>query len=250
LELTIQKERGDTTRNRARSALSSFFNWAIGEGLCENNPVERTNKAPEISRERALSDAELRKVWLSLDADVFSDDERDLMQLMILTLQRENQIGDLRVEEIGNGGKRLTWRRERAKNKGFATHVIPLGPLSQAIIAKRKFQDREYVFGRWDTGFANYTHLKEKIDDLVKFNEGWWFHDIRRTGKTAMREHLGVEHEVSEAILNHGKKDMGKVYNNAQYLRQKLGALTKWEQYVMALVRGETPHADELDEAA
>ena len=44
---------------------------------------------------------------------------------------------------------------------------------------------------------------------------------------------------MSEAILNHGKKDMDKVYNNADYIRQKRDALTKWEQYVIALVQSE-----------
>ena len=43
--------------------------------------------------------------------------------------------------------------------------------------------DRTYVFGKWDTGFSNYTHLKESLDEKLKFNEGWWFHDLRRTGK-------------------------------------------------------------------
>jgi hypothetical protein len=40
---------------------------------------------------------------------------------------------------------------------------------------------------------------------------------------------LEVIGEVSESILNHSKKDMDKVYNNANYLKQKLAALTKWE---------------------
>ena len=115
----IQKERGDTTRNRARSQLSAFFNWAICEGLCEANPAEKTNKAPEISRDRALSDAELRKLWLLLDSDGFTVDERDLVRLMILTLQREDQIGSLRVEEIEEDGKRLTLKRARAKSTSF-----------------------------------------------------------------------------------------------------------------------------------
>jgi integrase len=234
---TIQTERGDTTRNRAPAHLSAFFNWAIGEGLCEVNPAEKTNKAPETSRDRALSDAELQKLWRCLGADQFSDDERDLIKLMILTLQRENQIGDLKVGEISEDGDRLTWMRARAKNKGFTKHVIPMGPIARDIIAKRQLEGREYVFGRRDTGFANYTHLKEKIDDIVKFNDGWWFHDIRRTGKTTMSEHLDVEHQVSEAILNHGKRGMDKVYNNAEYIDKKRDALAKWEQYVIALLQ-------------
>jgi len=159
---------------------------------------------------------------------------------MILTLQREDQIGSLRVEEIEEDGKRLTLKRARAKNKGFTEHVIPLGPLAQSILAKRDLKDRTYVFGKWDTGFSNYTHLKERLDEKLKFNEGWWFHDLRRTGKTAMSEHLDIDHQVSEAILNHGKKDMDKVYNNADYIRQKRDALNKWEQYVVALVQSQT----------
>jgi hypothetical protein len=45
--------------NRARGGLSSFFNWAIGEGICKYNPVDKTNKSEEQSRERVLENAEL-----------------------------------------------------------------------------------------------------------------------------------------------------------------------------------------------
>jgi integrase len=235
----IQRERGDTSRNRARSALSAFYNWAIGEGLCEFNPVEKTNKAPETARDRELSKAELRRLWNALDADEFSQDERDVMRLMILTLQRESQIGDLRVAEIGPDRDLITWTRERFKNKSLAKHVIPLAPMAREIIDRRKLEGREFVFGRWDTGFSNFTHCKEKLDDAVKFNGPWVLHDLRRTGKTAMSEHLDVIGDVSESILNHGKRGMDAVYNSATYAKQKLDALTKWEQYVMAAVNSE-----------
>lgn len=235
---TIQRNHGGTSRNRARSHLSSFFNWAIGEGLCETNPAEKTNKAPEISRDRALSDAELRALWNCLDGAVFSEDERDLVRLMILTLQRESQLGMLRSNEVSDEGKRLTWLRARTKNKGFSKHIMPIGPMAQEIVAKR--DGRDFLFGKAESGFTTYTHLKDKIDEIVKFNEHWVLHDIRRTGKTAMAEHIDVRHEVSEAILNHGKKDMDKVYNNAQYVQQKLEAITKWESYVLRAVSEDT----------
>ena len=51
-----------------------------------------------------------------------------------------------------------------------------------------------------------------------------------------MSEDLDVIGEVSESILNHSKKDMDKVYNNANYLKQKLAALAKWEDHVMKIV--------------
>ena len=54
---TIAKDSGPVSANRARGALSAMFAWAIGEGLCEANPVIGTNKAAEEKpRERLLDD--------------------------------------------------------------------------------------------------------------------------------------------------------------------------------------------------
>ena len=40
--------------------MSAMYSWAIGEGLCETNPVDGTNKANEGKpRDRVLSDKEL-----------------------------------------------------------------------------------------------------------------------------------------------------------------------------------------------
>jgi integrase len=235
LQLAEIRKTGTTTMNRSRSALSKFFNWAIGEGFCQHNPVDKTNKAKETVRDRALGNGELKAVWHVMDSDDFSQDERDVVRLMILTLQREKQIGDLKFEEINLGEKRIEFSRKSVKNKKGGRHVIPLAPAAYKIIESRNTEGRTMVFGKWDTGFANYTHLKEKIDAIAKLNEPWHLHDLRRTGKTAMSEDLEVIGEVSESILNHSKKDMDKVYNNANYLRQKLAALTKWEDYVIKI---------------
>jgi integrase len=239
-ELAAINKIGKTTMNRSRSTLSKFFNWAIGEGVCDHNPVDKTNKNKENQRDRELSANEMHKVWNAV-ADL-SDDERNVFQLMVLTLQRESQIGGLKVTEINFKEKRLEFGRVRVKNKKAGKHIIPLAPQAFEILSSLNLEGRTMVFGKWDTGFANYTHLKEKIDAAAKLNEHWIFHDIRRTGKTAMSEDLDVMGEVSESILNHAKKDMDKVYNNANYLRQKLTALTKWEAHVMAVV-SETPIA-------
>ena len=234
VELTEIRKIGTTTANRARSALSKFFNWAIGEGLCKHNPVDKTDKSTEKRRDRELSANELCKVWHA--GAHLSDDERNVLQLMMLTLQRENQIGKLKVDEINFKDKRLEFARGRVKNKNAGKHIVPLAPLAFEILSSLNLKGRTMAFGKWDTGFANYTHMKEKIDAAAKLNEHWIFHDIRRTGKTAMSEDLDVMGEVSESILNHAKKDMDRVYNNANYLRQKLDALTRWEAHVMKVV--------------
>lgn len=236
LELTEIRKVGKTTMNRSRAALSKFFNWAIGQGLCKHNPVDKTNKNKENQRDRELSASELNKVWNAVTDS--PEDERNVFRLMVLTLQRESQIGRLKVGEINFEEKRLEFARGRVKNKKAGKHIIPLAPLAFELLASLNLDGRTMVFGKWDTGFSNYTHMKEKIDAFAKLNEPWHLHDIRRTGKTAMSEDLDVMGEVSESILNHAKKDMDKVYNNANYLRQKLDALTQWEAHLMGIVEG------------
>jgi hypothetical protein len=56
--LAITRNSGTVTGSRARSALSTLFAWALGEGLCEANPVVGTNKPPDSTpRDRVLADA-------------------------------------------------------------------------------------------------------------------------------------------------------------------------------------------------
>jgi hypothetical protein len=93
----VETGSGAVTRNRARSALSAFFNWCITEGLVDTNPVTGTAKANEgASRERVLTQDELRKLWRSLDNGPFSE----IVRLLLLTGQRRNEIGNLQWSEI------------------------------------------------------------------------------------------------------------------------------------------------------
>ena len=65
----IAKVSGAVTANRTRASLSALFGWAMREGLAASNPVANTNKREEKSRDRILSDAELRTIWQSLEND-------------------------------------------------------------------------------------------------------------------------------------------------------------------------------------
>ena len=76
---------GPIAANRARIALSSFFTWAMREGLAEMNPVVGTNHpAEERSRDRVLTDDELAGIW----AACRDNDYGRIVRLLILTGQR------------------------------------------------------------------------------------------------------------------------------------------------------------------
>jgi hypothetical protein len=79
---------GNVTANRVRASLSAFFAWCMREGLLDSNPVIGTSCQPEKSRERVLSDAELKIIWDALG----SDDYSTVVRLLMLTGQRADEL--------------------------------------------------------------------------------------------------------------------------------------------------------------
>ena len=69
---TVAKASGAVASNRTCSSLSALFGWAMREGLAASNPAANTNKREEKSRDRILSDVELRAIWQSLEDDQYS----------------------------------------------------------------------------------------------------------------------------------------------------------------------------------
>ena len=77
----VEREHGPVAANRARSAWSAMFAWAMCEGIADGNPVTTTNQRAETPRDRVLSDSEIRALWRALRAD----DHGDIIRLLLLT---------------------------------------------------------------------------------------------------------------------------------------------------------------------
>jgi hypothetical protein len=61
-------ERGGVSANRLHSLLSKVFRWAVAQGYLEANPMGGLPKpAGERSRDRVLSEAEIRALWERLN---------------------------------------------------------------------------------------------------------------------------------------------------------------------------------------
>jgi integrase len=234
----VTKQSGEPTGNHVRSSLSALFSWVIKEGirLPEGNVVAYTNKHEQKSRDRVLTDTELRAIWRACRDDDFGA----IIKLLILTGQRENEIGGLRWDEVHN--EYISLPAQRTKN-GRA-HIIPLADPAKAILAKFQANDRIHVFGRVDTGFTGWGYAKRQFDDHIakakKPLAHWVIHDLRRTAVTRMAE-LGVQPHIIEAVINHvsgHKGGIAGVYNRATYDREKRAALTLWAAHVLAVVEG------------
>jgi integrase len=240
---TVTKNNGAVSANRVRATLSSFFAWAIGEGLLEHNPVTGTNRNEEQTRDRVLSPAELRLIWNALGDDHYSA----IMKLLALTGQRAGEIAGLRWSEVKEN--EIVLPAARVKNK--RTHVIPLSEPARAIIAaqpRRVGTDgkpRDLVFGLGDGPFDGWSNCRNTLNARIVETTGetlphWVPHDLRRSFATHAAE-IGIQPHIIEAVLNHvsgHKSGVAGIYNRSSYDREKRLALDRWAEQLLAWVEG------------
>jgi integrase len=228
---TIAKESGPVAANRSRASLSAFFRWAIGEGLCDHNPVAGTNKQEEAGpRERSLSDAEAAAVWLAAP----KNDYGRIVQVILLTGCRRDEIGWLQWSEIDLKEKTITLPPDRTKNK--QAHVVPLSDSAMMILKQiPRRATREFVFGLGQGGFSGWSKSKAEIDKTAKLKEPWTLHDLRRTVRTGFGK-LGIQPHVAEAALNHLPPKLIRTYDRNTYATEKRDALDKWASHLKVAV--------------
>jgi integrase len=141
----IAKERGPIAANRSRAYLATLYSWAIAEGLTGANPIVGTNKAAEeSSRDRVLSNEELRLVWLCAGE---RDDYGAIIRLLILTGQRREEVAAIRWSEL-DFDKSL-WRIGAERTKNGLPHDVPLSDAALELLAAHgRREGRDLVFGK------------------------------------------------------------------------------------------------------
>jgi integrase len=230
---------GPSLANSVRASLSGFFSWAMREGLSQANPVIGTNRAVvNGSRDRVLTDDELRSIWNALANDPYGD----ILKLLALLGQRRDEIGGLRWSEVNFDKAMISLPAERTKNS--RPHDVPLAPMALAILkARPHVAGREYVFTTGASGFRGWSNYKVTLDARIAAKGAispWRLHDLRRTAATRMAE-LGVQPHIIEACLNHvsgHKAGVAGIYNRATYEPEKRQALTLWSEHLLAVVEG------------
>ncbi len=232
----IADKHGKATADRARSALSSFFGWALDRvpGL-EANPLIAIKARANGKRDRALNDGELRKVW---KASANTDEHGTIVRLLILTGQRKSEIADLQWSEIDFAKRRFVLPAKRVKNG--REHIVPLSEEAMRILkAVPMIAGRDYVFGEGQRGFQGWSKSKAVLDGKLRRMKPWRLHDIRRSVVTGLNEHRVAAPHIIEAVVNHVSGHRGGicgVYNKAEYLEERTAALEAWGRHVMALV--------------
>ena len=225
--------------NRTFSAVRKMFNWAVARDIIATSPCAGV-KPPtaERSRDRILTDSELRNVWHA--ANRIGGPFGALVQLLIVTGQRRDEVSQARWSEIDLDGRMWTLARERVKND--SPHDVPLSKPAIAVLKALPRIGSEYVLTT--TGEApssNYAKNKRRLDSLLPPDmPPWRLHDLRRSAASGMAR-LGVNLPVIEKVLNHSSGSfagIAGVYQKHTFSDEKRKALEAWGAFVDDLVSG------------
>ena len=240
--------------NRTLATLRKMFAWAASRDIVEASPVAGV-KAPatETSRDRVLTDDELRALWIACEAQDWPFGK--FVQALILSGQRRDEVAGLRRSEISAG--KAMWTIPKQRTKTGKTHDVPLPPALAELFDGQPIISGAagYVFtttGR--SPISGFSKGKIAIDkrmletlrkaasdrgeDPAKVAlEPWRLHDLRRTVATGMAR-LSIDLPVIEKVLNHVSGSFAGivgVYQRHSFADEKRRALDAWAAHVAGL---------------
>jgi integrase len=250
---------------RAVSYARAAFNWALDEKdlKAAGNPFQKVVRGKEDSRKRELSDTELGEAWRA--ASAMPPPFGPFFQLLILTLQRRNELAGMRWAELAPDMSLWTIPGPRTKND--QTHVVHLTGAARDILRRLpRGTGHALVFpamrrGPWARAageasaevrpISGFSAAKERLLEKIQAERArlrglpvekvplpdWRFHDLRRTGATVMSRR-GIAISVADRILNHVESrkpsTIVEVYQRDQFLPQREAAMKLWADYVLA----------------
>lgn len=227
--------------------LSSFYTWAMPrlERLHANPCRDAGRPAAPRSRDRVLTDAELRTLWSLAEAEPLPFGPA--LKLLMLTGQRRDEVFSADRAEFDLKAKIWTIPAARAKNG--VEHRVPLS--SPAIIVLKAIPAIEgspKLFparSRPQNGPSGFSKAQARFRaDMAKaLGEvpDWRLHDVRRTVATGLQR-LGIRMEVTEAVLNHvsgSRAGIAGVYQRHHFAEEKRHALDAWAAELARIVEGE-----------
>jgi len=226
-----------TEQNHAHTVLSIMLLWACRRGYIQTSPMARLQLPARVQpRSKLLTDDELRAVYLKAEAPLFGP----IVRLCILLGQRKSEIGSLRWDWIDTVARTITFPPEVIKNN--RTHLIPYGPMAEAIISALPHSD-EFLFPGRDGNdtFQGWSKAKLALDRASGIS-GYTIHDLRRVFSTRMAAHTPPH--VLERILNHSAGEISgvaKIYNIYSYMDEMRSAIELWEAKLVSIVDCEAP---------
>lgn len=245
--------------NRVHAILRRFFNWCLERSILDKSPISNV-PAPskETSRDRVLTDHEIQLLWQACDAVGWPFGP--MVQLLLLTVQRREEVAGMTEGELDLKGNNPVWTIPKDRAKNDKAHTVPLASSAVNILndLPKVKSDAGYIFTTNGlSSVSGFSKAKAKIDasmleiagkqieasggdaDTMEIAD-WRLHDLRRTGASGMAA-LRQPIHVVEAVLNHKSgsiKGVAAVYNRHDYAEEKRAALEAWAARLKEITSG------------
>jgi integrase len=235
------------TAGRTMAYARACFSWAEKRGKVPENPFRGLPiGAGKIERERVLSDAEIADAWAATGSLGYPFGP--FYKLMILTLQRREEVAAMRWSEIADDMSR--WTIPGARMKNGKPHDVHLSEAARAVLRSLpRVEGCDFVFstgrrrGAVKDGpapISGFSQGKRHLDAAIAgirgevAGEPWRMHDLRRTGVTILAR-LGFDSIVVDKLLAHQPAKLlgvAGVYQRHDFARERATAIDAWATHV------------------
>jgi integrase len=214
---SIEDKSGPVAAFRVFAVLRRVMMWHAARDDDFIPPIIR-GMGPQAgpSRERVLSDAELKALWHATEGRTHPF--YPMVRFCLLTGCRRSEAMDMRWDELtGND-----WLLPAARNKVKKDLLRPLSSAAMAVLDGIP-RIGEYVFtfnGR--KPIAGVSKWTDDLRDALRADD-WTLHDLRRTARSLMSR-AGVPDRHAEECLGHIPRGILSTYDRYRYRDEMLRA--------------------------
>jgi integrase len=215
----IETDSGPAMADKTLGILRKVMNWYATRSDDFRSPIVRgMSRTRTGSRNRILTDEELRKVWRTSEGfGIYGA----YVRFLLLTAARRSEAAGMTWEELQGSD----WTLPATRNKTGVDLVRPLSAAARQLIVGNS--PRPF-------GVSDFTGFKAKLDAASGVS-GWRIHDLRRTARSLMSR-AGVSSDVAERCLGHVIGGVRGVYDRHEYLEEKRQAYEKLAALIAEIV--------------
>jgi integrase len=244
--------------SRTMAYARACYRWAQKRGKVPANPFQDLPiTAGATERDRVLTDAELAAVWQATDGIPYPFGR--FFKLLILTLQRREEVAGMRWSEIS--ADLTTWTVPANRMKNGRAHDVHLSEAARAVLRSMpRVEGQDLVHtttGR--TPVSGISKAKRRLDAMVIAAQTeaaakartkpaalvpWRLHDLRRTGVSKLAA-LGFDSIVADKLLAHKPaklRGVAAVYQRYDFANERSRALDAWAAHVQSCVDETSEH--------
>jgi integrase len=240
-------KRAPVHANRVLSTIKQIFTYGTSRGDLEHNPARdirsRDIGGQEKARERVLTMAEIKKLWLFLDngKHEISLQIKNAIKIVLLTGVRSAELRLAQWAEFSFDDSLWTIPAEHSK-AGMISKIHLSSQVKELLLELKDASHSDFVLsnvaGNAPLSVNAIPRAINRAQERIGIAQ-WRAHDLRRTFATQLGESLRVDAVVIEKCLGHKLPKIMATYNKNEMLHERKEALNRWAQHIENLVTEE-----------